>query len=73
MNIKYKLYLSLGLLLSVIESTTFATAVHQGYSIAQIEQYCEDVIHTIDKEQAPLLTRSLCIHLNFSGSGRNVH
>ena len=47
MNIKYKLYLSIGLLFSITESTTFANATCEGYSVAQMEQYCDDVMHTI--------------------------
>ena len=47
MKITYKLYLSLGLLFSTIESTTLAYASCEGYSIVQIEQYCDDIIHFI--------------------------
>ena len=47
MNIKYKLYLSLGLLFSTIESTTLAYVTCKDYSTAQIEEYCDDIIHSI--------------------------
>ena len=53
MNIKYKLYLSLGLLVSITETTLFAlvpqeqTTLYEQYNIQQFEEYCDKMIHSI--------------------------
>jgi len=47
MNKKYKLYLSLGLIFFVPTSTIFANVVCDESKIAQIEEYCDNIIHSV--------------------------
>jgi len=47
MNKKYKIYLLLGLLFSTTKSTVFAYTAYEDYNIAQIEEYCNNIIQSI--------------------------